>query len=426
MRRCFWLRCPAAIAGHGGAPAAKAAAATAATSHTVASAAVSGSTEATGVTPTSPPPPSPPPPSSPPTKSAGKKTGPTKAPWRPFTFKSWQLHCVEDAETRAAMPKTVLYHGDQLGPRPLLILDHSVPASESANAVTEAAAAASKKFEAVVSALGWSHGAVYIPLPVSVGEANAMEQSCRHVCAVLDALNVQWSHVLSHSYGALVAARMAASTAYPHRIGTMLLLDTPLVTEPLVRNTRLRQEIAKAQADVNVPPAELSFAVESLKSGLETTLPYPAEEDKALYEEYLFSPTTLFREGGLVRDEHRYVPVRHLAQVHHPLQLLVPAKEAVTDVAIHKEFFSLRRPAVIKGAEGHADLFSTKCAGEVADVVRAWVQRFEQDVVLKRRFEQAAKEMSQLMGSATPSEKSEGAGEKKAEKKKEKKKKSKQ
>ncbi|KAL7699106.1 hypothetical protein NQL31_001968 [Lotmaria passim] len=413
MRAAVWLRCSAAASA--GAAAAK-----------VAEAAVGGPSSPGSASTKDGTPAAPPPPPTSPTKSEEKKTGSTKVPWRTFTFKSWQLYTVEDAEARATMPKTVLYHGEQLGPRPLIILDHSVAASEQPAAVTDASLEAAKKFEAMISSLAWSHGAVYIPLPVSVGEANAMEQSCRQVCAVLDALNVHWSHVLSHSYGALVAARMAASTAYPHRIGSLLLLDTPLITEQLVRNTRLREEIAKAKEDVNIPPTELSFAIESLRSDLESMLPYPAAADKTFYENYLFCPKDIFREEGLVRDEHRYVPVRHLAQVHHPLQLLVPGKEPVTDVAVHKEFFALRRPAVIKGAENHEDLFSTKCAGEVADVLRAWVQRFEQDVVMKRRFEQAAKEMGQLMGGATPSEKTDGAGEKKVEKKKEKKKKSKQ
>ncbi|KAG5503804.1 hypothetical protein JIQ42_07321 [Leishmania sp. Namibia] len=354
--------------------------------------------------------------------TAGRTTGPAKA-WRTMTFKSWQLRTVEDAGDRSSMPTTVLYHGDQLGPRPLVILDHSVARSEhSGTTIVDAYLEAAKKYEAMLSSLAWDYGAVYVPLPVSIGEVNVMEQSCRHVCAVLDALDVQWSHVLAHSYGALVAARMAASTAYPHRIGSLVLLDTPLVTEQLVRNTKQREEIAKAREDVNVPPAELSFAIESLRSALETTLPYPAAADKSLYENHLFSSDSLFREKGLVRDEHRYVPVRHLAQVHHPLQLLVPVKQPITDVEIHKEFFGLRRPAAIKSADNHEEMFSAKCADEVADVVRAWMQRFEPDVVMKRRFEKAAKEMTQLMSSnAALGEKSGGVTEKKRDRKEKKK-----
>ncbi|KAG5481526.1 hypothetical protein LSCM1_05544 [Leishmania martiniquensis] len=357
-----------------------------------------------------------------PADAAGRKTGPAKV-WRTLTFKPWQLRAVEDARDRSSMPATVLYHGDQLGPRPLIILDQSVAQSEhSAAAILDASLEAARKYEVMLSSLAWDYGAVYVPLLVSIGEVNVMEQSCRHVCAVLDALDVQWSHVLAHSYGALVAARMAASTAYPHRIGSLLLLDTPLVTEQLVRNTKQREEIAKAKEDVNVPVAELSFAIESLTSALETTLPYPAAADKSLYEDYLFSSASIFREKGLVRDEHRYVPVRHLAQVHHPLQLLVPFKQPITEVEIHKEFFGIRRPAAIKTADNHEDMFSAKCADEVADVVRAWMQRFEPDVVMQRRFEKAAREMTQLMsGSATPGEKSDGNIDKKRDRKEKKK-----
>ncbi|KAG5508195.1 hypothetical protein JKF63_05450 [Porcisia hertigi] len=362
------------------------------------------------------------PPAPPPANGAGGETRSPKA-WRTLTFKPWQLHVVEDAEARSSMPATVLYHGDQLGPRPIIILDHSVDHVEkSAAAVLDVCQEASEKYKAMLSSLAWDYGAVYIPLPVSLGEVSVMEQSCRHVCAVLDAIGVQWSHVLAHSYGALVAARMAASTAYPHRIGSLLLLDTPLVTEQLVRNAKQREEIAKAREDVNVPPTELSFAIESLRNSLETSLPYPAAVDKSLYEDYLFS-ASLFHERGLVRDEHRYVPVRHLAEVHHPLQLLVPGKRPITDVAIHKEFFGLRRPAVIKTADSHEDMFSEKCADEVADVVRGWMQRFEPDILMKRRFEKAAKDLTQLMGSSTPiTAKGEGGSEKRSEKKKDRKK----
>ncbi|KAK7195068.1 Alpha/beta hydrolase family [Novymonas esmeraldas] len=427
MYAARWLRCSAA----GAAVASSTSAGVAATSSTgtsrtttAAPAPVSEAGVSTTAAGGAPPPPPPP---SPPGQGHRKKVNSVTA-WRTLSFKPWQLRAVHSAELRSSMPAWVLYHGEQLGPRPLVVLDHSLPPlGQSTSAAVDACEQASKKYEAMLSSLAWEYGAVFIPLPVSIGEANVMEESCHHVCAVLDALDVQWSHVLAHSYGALVAARMAASTAHPHRVGTVLLLDTPLVTESLVRNMRQREDIAKARGDVNVPSAELNFAIESLKSALEPTLPLVDAADKALYENYLFSPDSLFREGGLVRVEDRYVPVRHLAQVHHPLQLLVPTQHPVVDFAIHKELFGLRRPATIKTAETHEDLFSEKCAGEVADVVRAWMQRFEPDVVIRRRFEQAAKEMGQLMGSDTSSgEKSDGGAEKKVEKKKEKKKKGKQ
>lgn len=316
------------------------------------------------------------------------------------------------------MPTTVFYHGEQIGPRPLVILDQSVSFSENPATMMTACLEASKKYEPMLSSLAWEYGAVYIPLPVSFGEVNVMEQSCVQVSAVLDALDVRWTHFLVHSYGALVGARMAASAAFPHRIGSLLLLDTPLITESLVENMKQREEIRKAEKDVNVPPTDLAFAIEHLRSQLETPLLHTAAGDQKLYEDYLFNPNEILHREGLEREEDRYVPVHHLAQIHHPIQLLAPSKDPIADVSIHKEFFGLRRPALIKSAMHHDDLFSSKSADEVAEVTRTWMNRFEQDFIIKRRFEQSAKEMAQLMSSATPAEKEEPSGEKKKEKKK--------
>ncbi|RNF09955.1 uncharacterized protein Tco025E_06894 [Trypanosoma conorhini] len=290
-----------------------------------------------------------------------------------------------------------------------------------------AAAAAAQKYESVLSQLSWEHGAVYVPLQVDYAATTrgVIEHNCQQVCAVLDVLDVRWTHFLTHSYGCLVAAYMAASEAFPHRIGTFISLDTPLMTRALLQNTQQREEIAKAERDVNVPAADLSFAKESLMSSLEEPLPCPAEADAGLYHDYLFNPAAVFRHGGLVRCEERYVPVKHLADVRHPMQLVVPAANAVADAAVHKEFFGLRRPVVLKGCQRHEELFQEEGAKELAKVLEAWLQRFEPDAYLAKRYEQAAKEMSQLMMSSTPAtakpEAAEGGEQRK--KKKEKKKK---
>lgn len=432
------------------------------------------------------------------------------------------------AERLARLPPTaLLYHGSKLGPRPLIILDHSLPppppggvqggaagqaearegdaraaavAALHAIQPSDSATKAARKYEAILSHLNWAHGAVYIPIHVDVpssggnttasaardgkgffseAEESLLEVSCRQVAAVLDALDVTWAHFLTYSYGTLVAARMAASRGFPHRVGSFIALDTPLVTRAQVQNVAAREELAAATEDVNVPLHELEFAKEALREGREGPLPCPvaelaraapsydvslAKNDADLYEQYLFHPEHIFEQGGLRCNESRYTPVRALAEVQHPLQLVVPAASPLTDVFTHKEFFGLRRPAVIKAARSHAGLFgyavaegstnSTEAkatagehgkagdgkkkkesggtrsgadkgrgnaaeaskdvpnvadspadaAKEVADVIGAWLNRFEQDVVIKRRYEQAAKEMAQLMGSG-------GAGE---------------
>ncbi|KAF5225393.1 hypothetical protein ECC02_001571 [Trypanosoma cruzi] len=357
-------------------------------------------------------------------KEAGKvaaATTPDK-PRREFTslrIQPWQRNCL-GASREQMLPPSLLYHGTHLGPRPLIILDHTTKN-------TAEAALAAKKYEAVLSQLSWEYGAVYIPLHVDFPYTTngLIEQTCQQVCAVMDALDVHWTHFLTYSYGCLVAAYMAASEGFPHRIGTFISLDTPLVTRELLQNMEQREEIAKAERDVNVPEANLSFAKHNLISSLEEPFPCPAEADKSLYHDYLFNPAEIFQSDGLVRCEERYVPVKHLADVRHPMQLVVPSANALADVTVHKEFFGLRRPVVLKGCQRHEEIFRDESAKEIAKVLETWLQRFEPDAYIAKRYEQAAAEMSQLMMSSAPAntqaDSAEGGDQRK--KKKEKKKK---
>lgn len=347
------------------------------------------------------------------TPPASKPGASPRHSFKTLRFHAWQRHTVRGDGQH--LPLEVLFHGKGIGPRPLFVLDHSLPPQAS----TDDMCGAAGKFELIISQLSWPHGAVYVPLCVTPREDGIMTKSCETVCAVMDALDVKWTHFLTHAYGSLVGARMAASTQYPHRLGTMLVLDTPLVTPELLRAMELRRDIAKAESDVNTPAAELAFAKSELLQALEGPLPSPAPEDEALYHSYLFAPD-VFERDGLVRHEERYVPVKELATIRHPLQWLLPGRNPLTDVATHKEFFGIRRPAVMKAAASHGDLFSETCAGDVADAVRSWMQRFEPDVVLQRRYEQAAKEMSQLMGAAPATAGATGGVEAKAEKKRKK------
>ncbi|KAH9599359.1 hypothetical protein LSM04_007571 [Trypanosoma melophagium] len=337
----------------------------------------------------------------------------------PLRIQKWQTHCLS-ASQKEIFPQFLLYHGAQLGPRPLIILDHTTTD-------TEDAMKAVKKYEPLLSQLSWDYGAVYVPLQVKYNDTphDLLNYSCQQISAVMDVLDVRWTHFLTYSYGCLVAARMAASVEYPHRIGTLTSLDTPLVTRELLVNMERREEIAKAEGDVNVPETELAFAKETLLSSLESPLPCPAAAaDKAVYEECLFHPASIFHSGGLIRKESRYVPVKHLAEMRHPMQLIVPAANSITDTAVHKEFFGLRRPVVVKGCQRHEELFASESAKELAAALDTWLHRFELDAFIAKRYEQAAKEMSELMKSSTPgttpTESVKGAGEprKKKEKKK--------
>ncbi|KAG8341314.1 hypothetical protein TRVL_07858 [Trypanosoma vivax] len=313
----------------------------------------------------------------------------------PLNFQSWQTRCLGTIRSKW-LPQSLMYHGAYLGPRPLLILDHT---TRGQSHVAEAV----KKYEPMLSQLEWDYGAVYIPLSTDcmASVKDLIHHSCLQICAVMDALDIRWTHFLAYSYGALVAARMASSEEFPHRIGTLISVDTPLVTRELVRNTEQREEIAKAEVDVNVPEGELSFAKQALLSSLEGPLPCPSEADQVLYRDYLFDSAKTFNANGLVRCDERYVSVRHLVDIRHPIQLIVPAEGALTDVGIHSECLGLRRPSVIKSCRKHSDLFSELAATEVASVLGAWVRRFEPDMFLAKRYEQAAREMEQLMATST-------------------------
>lgn len=221
----------------------------------------------------------------------------------------------------------------------------------------------------------------------------------------------------------------------------------------MIDHARRRSELRKAGMDVNVPRAELQLAQEQLKesiaSGEGDALPAVREgegelrrtdmseddahdraagqlsqqknvggddgnrsscssssssdesDDARLYKEYLFQTTHMYGTSeGLQCNHSRYISIHHLAGMHHPFQLITPAQQSMCDVAAHKSFFRLRRPAVVKSAKSHADLFRSDAAvAEVAGVLSAWLSRFEPDDIIARRYAQAAKDMAQLMGS---------------------------
>ncbi|CCW69723.1 unnamed protein product [Phytomonas sp. Hart1] len=367
-------------------------------------------------------------------------------PFKLLQLHDWQIHGVRG--DRSILPPALFYHGDVLGPRPLLILDHSFPSSSISNhhanqtsnsnnnsrdsgsgAYTGAPSQmpldtfqrAAGKYASMISHLRWAYGAVYIPLVVNPDDGDVLERSCREVTAVMDALDLRWSNFLTHSYGTLVAGRLATSRAYPHRIGSFFSLDTPLITDRMFRNAKHRAELSKAAEDVNIPAEMVSFVREELLGALEEVLPCPASEaDGELYEKYLFNPDAIYDKGGLIRREERYIHLRQLSNIYHPWQLVVPAGQPLSDLPLHKEFFRLRRPAVIKSARSHEELFSDSSAVELAGVLAGWMNRFEPDWMIRRRYEQAAKEMSALVVDATASKTtiSPGAGGKRKKEKK--------
>lgn len=368
--------------------------------------------------------------------------------FKPYYFQAWQkavLRSMEDdtSVATAAPPSFVYVFGDKLGPRPLLILDQAQqPAAERPCGM--------EKYEPALRFLQWEHGVVYVPLNVAPtptgGEGEAvLAKSCREVCGVLDMLDVRWTHVLGYSYGALVAACMASSplsSSTPssalslpcaHRIGTILLADTPLLTAAMLQNERRRCEWRKAEADVNVPLERMEAAKTTLLQQLEPPLPTPCAADAGLYQQYLFDPVHTFppmdEAVGLYRDSSRYLPLKDLLDCGHPIDLILPAERPVAEVEVFKEVFGVRRPTVIQSArlkEGdnkeeaaalsESVLFecmrepSTRdsCAKEMARALRGWMERHEPDKYIQRQFQQASKEMQALLNAKADSASGEG------------------
>lgn len=374
-----------------------------------------------------------------------------------------------------APPSHVYVFGTKIGPRPLVILDQSQPVEdvrgwEEALEEEKLLPTGMQKYEPLLSQLQWEHGVIYIPLPVpshllssipreerenkeelkkqeqeeeeekkkdnqsengnvekgewkatgKMVEEDIIGASCERVRMTMDMLGIRWTHFLGYSFGALVAARMAASpilptstpfplstfaaapsSTYAHRIGTILLLDTPLVTNDLLDNIHRRRVLYFGALDFNLPPRVLEAMKEMVYENLEPPLPTPCLADRALYKEYLFDPKYTFplsstalsslhvfttegegmqalmeeeNEGkedvvevqgktvnekkgkeprrGLYRWDKRYIPLGNfLKEYGHPMELITPAEGGVAEVDVFKRIFGMsRRTAVIKSA----------------------------------------------------------------------------
>lgn len=362
-----------------------------------------------------------------------KSTTKPHSSFRLLPTPSWQLKSAAawESSRRGAgsgkmveLPRGISFHGKRLGPRPILVIGGAVP-------TVGAAADQAERFSHMLSQAAWEHGAIHVPIIATSATAmpTLLTEVSDQIVTLLDMLSIGWTHTLCHSLGALVAAKM--SLLHPTRAGTLLVLDSQIVEKQWIANDKARDEIAKAQNDVNVPEAMLAFRIEELRQHVEPTItPSDVQSgDAAIFNDVLFSSSHLFgQSGGLVRHDASYLSIDELNTLRHPIQLIVPSANGVCDVPTHKDFFNLRRVQPIKSCSAHAELFAPSggsgAAEEVGAVVEQWVQRYEPDTIMLRRYEAAAKEMKQRMGtgdapSGAPAAKSaEDGGDKKKEKRK--------
>lgn len=340
-------------------------------------------------------------PSAPPVEAAAAKAAAEPSPKKATrvtkevtAFRVMPLHEWQRRGSADKLPShPLLFHGATLGPRPLVVLGGNVTSDPTQSAV---------RFSPMLSQLQWSHGALYVSFDFETSSSDALGKAADSVVRVLDSLGIGWTHVVGHSAGALLAAKMAFR--FPTRVGTIISLDSPLVQDKWIENQKVREELRKASEDVNVPQPLMDFTKHSLEENVEPPLTYTDPADQALFDEYLFSTKNLFGSSrGQVRDDSRYLSILQLQCLKHPLQFVTPAQGSKLDVDTHKSFFGIRRLQPIKAAASHDALFSTEgtASEEVAQQLEQWIQRFEPDVMYSRRFEQAAKDMRSRMDSAS-------------------------
>ena len=328
---------------------------------------------------------------------------PSVLTWEAVKIPSWRQH----ANTRSVQPPEMFHVlGATLGPRPLLVLNTAQPPPP--HPATAPSGSPLEKWLPSLTHLNWRYGCISIPFFFNAAAEQPprdwLDLQCEHVLSLLDTLSVRWTHCIGHGSGALVAARLASKA--PDRIGSILSMDSPLLSKSWMKNEKIREEIALAEPDVNVPTTLLEMQLEELATNCETPLECVSDSDTAeiaVVKDYLFSDGFIFRNRnesiggsfrkGYSRDDSRYLSCRDVAAIRHPFSILYPAQGVIADVTLHKDVFNIRRVQPIKSAKTHSELFAAGTAAEeVGTTVNQWLTRFEPDVVIHRRIEQGIKE----------------------------------
>lgn len=332
--------------------------------------------------------------------------------WRRLPMHAWQLQISPTEQQPGAEPE-LYFHGTMLGPCPLMVLGG---AGDGGAALVDHAA--------WLSHCGCRHGALSVPMPTSAafiaarrtcdgdiddlpGDGSYVNAQCHAVARAMDVLGLSWTHFVAHSVGALVAAKMA--WLYPEKVGTIALLDTPLLTKELCRNEELRAELVAAMVDVNTPAHLIRARQVELQRGLEPLLPRGTVADAALNKlsdevaaNHVFPAAKVFADGGVLRDDvPRFLSAAHIEQIRVPVLLLSPKANPVADANVHKQRLNLRKHQVVAAADGHAALFADGKGGGAAEVgaaIAQWYDRYDMDAMMRRRWEQSIRDIRPKRG----------------------------
>jgi pimeloyl-ACP methyl ester carboxylesterase len=327
------------------------------------------------------------------------------AAWRPLAVRPWQLRRRGD-ESQAPLAAADLF-GDTVGPHPVLLLgpsDHP--------AFQRATSALIPTFEA----LGYRHGVIaprpaetawerrpFDAVPSSLGIPHPhgdarysdghIARYCSSVAALADTLNLSWMHVVSYSFGSLVAVKLALM--YPRLVGTLTFIDTAVATEADLASHDQRNSIYAARLDINTPVAELDAAVANHQAFVAkaSVMGAPAAEDQAVFDSIFGAHT--YSADGSARNLGEFMTPDHLRMMRHPVMSVHPNKQnlpasSASALAMNRKLFNVQRVLHVKCASSHEDLFgSGDAVSELSNGLGQWLRRFDVDAQLARRVEQA-------------------------------------
>ena len=165
------------------------------------------------------------------------------------------------------------------------------------------------------------------PLPDADYSNYSMQQHALDMLAALDALNVGFCHLATHSTGGIIAARMLLMQ--PHRFGRVFALDpvTPLgmaFNADQIGLFRAMMESRELTRSVMATAASSLFVPESLAPNMIPRFREGPKEIQALFERIL-QQTASVAEGiwigtpvNLIRERESGELERRMAEIRHP------------------------------------------------------------------------------------------------------------
>ena len=235
----------------------------------------------------------------------------------------------------------------------------------------------------MLSSLKHSHGALTVSC-TATENVNVLDTYVDCVLRCLDAYSISWAPIVAHGIGAFAALRM--SYLFPERVGSIAIVDTPVVTRRHCTNYEIRSEVLRAGSDVNIHSSLIEKYVAKVMDNVEEVLP-STTPSSAADDVFLRS---LVPKGFDASDSYsRFLNPRQVAEIRHPIHIAIPSAAALSDLDVHKEIFNLRRLQTVKTANSHQELF-TCGAPELANGINAFLARYDMDVVIHRRYEQAS------------------------------------